>query len=248
MTPFEQAVAELEIYGFTLIPDVLCDDEIGKYKESLIRCAENAGEAGYANRNATALAVFNLPVLDPVFFPVIDHPVILPVLEHFLDRSLILGSLSSRIVRPGDGTQDFHSDIPGHILNVKSPVMMNTVWMLDDFSPSNGGTRVVPGSHKSGMDGPPAGMAVPRYFQPESKAGSVLIFNGQCWHGSGTNSSGANRCALFAHYRKSMLMFQLDPHDRFPDEWFDRLNTRQRELLRMHHGLRAPHAADEHVR
>ena len=71
-----------------------------------------------------------LPTLDPAFFQVIiDHPVILPVLEHFLDTTMILGSLSSRIVRPGDGQQDFHGDIPENMLNLTSPVMMNTVWM-----------------------------------------------------------------------------------------------------------------------
>ena len=28
--------------------------------------------------------------------------------------------------------------------------MCNTVWMLDDFTPDNGATRMIPGSHKWG--------------------------------------------------------------------------------------------------
>ena len=39
--------------------------------------------------------------------------------------------------------------------NGKNPVMMNTVWLLDDFVSEIGATRVVPGSHKSGMSLPP---------------------------------------------------------------------------------------------
>ena len=58
----------------------------------------------------------NLPTLDPVFFKTIDHPRILPLLENFLGSGLILGSLNSRIVRPGDGDKGFHSDIPGDML------------------------------------------------------------------------------------------------------------------------------------
>ena len=247
MTPFEQAVAEIEIYGFTLVADVLNPGEIEALRSALVRCGDEVGVHGYENRNATSLLVANLPGRDPVFFQVIDHPAILPILEHFLDRTLILGSLSSRIVRPGDGKQDFHSDIPAHMLNPVSPVMMNTVWMLDDFSPEIGGTRIVPGSHKSGLTGPPEGMEVRHVFQPEAPAGSVLVFNGQCWHAGGANSTGGNRHALFAHYRKSMLMFQLDPHDGFPAEWYDRLNPRQRELLRMQSGLDEDHASDEHL-
>ena len=47
---------------------------------------------------------------------------------------MILGSLNSRIVRPGDGYQELHGDIPKVMLNRDSPVMMNTVWMLDEFT------------------------------------------------------------------------------------------------------------------
>ena len=246
MTPFDQAINEIEIYGFTLVPEVLSPDQVLELKEALIIAVERMGEPGYENRGGTSLLVRNLPTLDPSFFQVVDHPLILPILEHFLDKSLILGSLSARIVRPGDGLQEFHSDIPGHMLNPVSPVMMNTVWTLVDFNPTIGGTRIVPGSHKSGHDGPPDGFEVRHEFQLSCKAGSVLLFNGQCWHAGGANKTEENRYAIFAHYRKSMLMFQLDPHDDFPNEWHDRLNTRQRELLRMQKGVGALHAADGH--
>ena len=79
-------------------------------------------------------------------------------------------------------------------------------------------------------------------------AGSVIVFNGQCWHGGGANTGNTNRHALFGHYRKHMLVFQIDPHDGFPPEWLDTLNDRQRQLLRMVNGLQAPHAADAHLR
>ena len=48
-------------------------------------------------------------------------------------------------MRPGDGEQKIHGDIPGEMLNMAAPVMMNTVWMLDDFTTENGATRIVPG-------------------------------------------------------------------------------------------------------
>lgn len=247
MNVFEQAVAEIDLYGFTLLPDMLTPEQVGVLKDTLIDCSLEHGNQDYKNRGGASLAVFNLPAINPVFHQIIDHPVILPILEHFLDKSLILGSLSSRIVRPGDGYQDFHSDIPAHMLNPLSPVMMNTVWMLDNFTSEIGGTRIVPGSHKSGLAGPPEGMDIKHVVQPEASAGSVLIFNGQCWHAGGANTTDRNRYALFGHYRKSMLMFQFDPHDGFKSKWYDRLNQRQRELMRMHKGLNHPHASDNHL-
>ena len=62
------------------------------------------------------------------------------------------------------------------------------------------------------------------------------------------NQTEANRHALFGHYRKSSLIFQVDPHDGFPAEWYDLLSQRQRELLRMENGIGVPHAADYHMR
>jgi ectoine hydroxylase-related dioxygenase (phytanoyl-CoA dioxygenase family) len=246
MSETERAIQEIEIYGFTTLEGVLSDDEVAAVKEALIRCEREHGEDH--RFGGTARHVSNLPVLDPVFLPIIDHPRTLPVLEHFLGRSLILGSLNSRIVRPGDGEQRIHADIPAELLNMASPVMMNTVWMLDDFTKENGATRVVPGTHRSGHALPPEGLSVKYVVQAEAPAGSVLVFNGQCWHGGGENRSTKNRHALFGHYRKFLLLFQLDPHDGFPPEWFDRLTPRQKELLRMQKGLGAPHAADVHFR
>ena len=244
MNELEQQIAELEVYGFTLVEGVLDAAEVGAMREALMRLEEEVGtEHGH---RGTARHVSNLPVLDRIFWPTLDHPRILPLLEHFLGESLILGSLNSRIVRPGDPDQGLHSDISGDMLNPVSPVMMNTVWLLDDFSRVNGGTRVVPGSHRSGLALPPEGFEVKHVVQPEAAAGSVIVFNGQCWHGGGANTGEANRHALFGHYRKRMLMFQVDPHDGFPPEWLDELNPRRQRLLRLGKGVGAPHAADAH--
>ncbi len=246
MNELEQALREIEIYGFTVVEKVLAADEVAAMKEALIRCEREVG-TDHTHRG-TARHVSNLPTLDPVFFKAIDHPQILLLLEPFPGASLILGSLNSRIVRPGDPDQKFHSDISGDMLNMDAPVMMNTVWMLDDFSPANGATRVVPGSHKSGLDEPPEGLDVKHIVQAEAPVGSVLVFNGQCWHAGGANRSDHNRHALFGHYRKRMLVFQCDPHDGFPPEWFDLLTPRQKDLLRMRNGPGSTHAADAHFR
>lgn len=244
ITEIETAVQEIDVYGFCLIQDVLTPDQVRSMKEVLIRLNETVGEERVGP--GSCRHVSNLPVLDPVFFPIIDHPRTLPILEYFLGPNLILGSLNSRIVRPGDGDQGFHSDIPLEMLNMVSPVMMNTVWMLDDFNPTNGGTRIVPGTHRSGQS--PPRLEVKYHLQPEAPAGSVLIFNGQCWHAGGANKGNSNRHGLFAHYRKRMLLFQCDPHENFRNDWYDLLTLRQKELLRMVKGWGVPHSADSHLR
>ena len=41
-------------------------------------------------------------------------------------------------------------------------------------------------------------------------------------------------------------MFQLDPHDGFPSEWWPDLTARQKRLFRMETAPGSPHAADVH--
>jgi ectoine hydroxylase-related dioxygenase (phytanoyl-CoA dioxygenase family) len=245
MTEAEKAIQEIEVYGFTILERVLTEEQAVEMREALIQCEQQAG-TDHKHRG-TARHVSNLPTLDPVFFKAIDHPRVLPLLEHHLGESMIMGSLNSRIVRPGDGYQDLHSDIPVEMLNMDSPVMMNTVWMLDEFTSELGATRCIPGSHKSGLGGPPEGLDLKHVAEAIAPIGSVLVFNGQTWHGGGMNTGDRNRHALFGHYRKRMLVFQVDPHDDFPEEWFDQLTERQKQLMRMSKGLGARHAADSHL-
>lgn len=244
MNETEKAILEIDVYGFTIIERVITEDQAVEMRKSLIRCEKEIGTE--SNHRGTARHVANLPTLDPVFFKTIDHPRILPILEHYLGKSMILGSLNARIVRPGDGYQGLHSDISAEMLNMISPVMMNTVWMLDEFTSEIGATRTVPGSHKSGLALPPDELELKYIVEAIAPIGSVLVFNGQTWHGGGQNTGNKNRHALFGHYRKRMLVFQNDPHDDFPEKWFERLTERQRQLMRMKNGLGAKHAADSH--
>ena len=97
MNELEQAIAEIEIYGFTLLEKVLSTEVAEEMRQALIRCEREVGTEH--THRGSARHVSNLPTLDRVFHPCIDHPRVLPILEHFLEPSLILGSLNSRIVR-----------------------------------------------------------------------------------------------------------------------------------------------------
>lgn len=243
MDALERQVLEVELHGFTVVRDVLAPGEIAAIRAVNERLLAERDED--MDFNGRAGHVSNLPPLDPVYLPLIDHPRILPLLEAVMGRDLILGSLNTRVVRPGDGEQKLHADIPDRLRRPGAPVMMNTVWMLDDFTEETGATRIVPGSHRMATRHPPEGFEPPIVFRAIAPAGSVLVFNGQCWHAGGANRTNRNRHGLFGHYRISDWMrFQVDPHRGFPPEQFERLNQRQKELMRMTLGLGHPHAVD----
>lgn len=244
-----QRLAELSIWGFTVILDVLKPDTVAAMRNFVEEHAFRIGvEHGF---RGTAQHLANLVTLDPMFLSVIDHEAVLPYIEEMMGRDLILGSLNARCVRPGEGEQTLHSDVPleMHRYGQDSPLMMNTVWALTDLTPANGGTRLVPGSHQSHLSEPPTGLSLPYEMQPTLSAGSVVIFHGQTWHGGGANKTDQLRTAMFGHYRNSHWMrFQCDPHDGFREEWLVDMTTRQKELLRMTAGVNHRHGADFYER
>ena len=196
-------LAELSIWGFTVIRDVLKPDTVTAMRNFVEEHAFGIGvEHGF---RGTARHLANLVTLDPMFLSVIDHEAVLPYIEETMGRDLILGSLNARCVRPGEGEQTLHSDVPleMHRYGPDAPLMMNTVWALTDLTPANGGTRLVPGSHQSHLSEPPAGLSLPYEMQPTLSAGSVVIFHGQTWHGGGANKTEQLRTAMFGHYRNS---------------------------------------------
>ena len=249
MNEFDQKIQEIKVYGFTVVEDVLDRQTVETMRSLLISAADEMGVE--SNHRGSAHHLANLISVDPAYFQCIDHHRVLPLIETMMGQHIILGSLNARIVRPGDGDQVLHSDVPLplHQYGNAAPVMMNTIWALDDFTHENGGTRVVPGSHQSHLQEPPHGFEVKYEVQPEVSAGSVLVIHGQTWHGGGANNSMENRHGLFGHYRYGeWLRFQCDPHHQFPEAWLDQLNPRQKQLLRMTDGLSDKLGADFYER
>ena len=132
MDAFRQKVLELEIYGFTVVEDVLPAAEVTELRDIVL--TEEARIGVESSHRGSARHLANLIGLSPRFFPVIDHPKVLPLIEAVMGRELILGSLNARVVRPGDGKQILHSDVPLplHRYGTERPVMMNTIWPLHD--------------------------------------------------------------------------------------------------------------------
>ena len=240
---------ELRVFGFTVVPDVLSRDTANTMRAFILDTEARIGVDTHHRGLARHLA--NVVALDPMFLPMLDHPRVLPLVESLMGENIILGSLSARIVRPGDPRQTLHSDVPTGLARYgqDAPVMMNTVWALQDASPENGATCVVPGSHQSGLLEPPEGFDVVHAQQPTVTAGSAIVFHGQTWHGGGANRSNAPRVSLFGHYRfGDWLRFQCDPHEEFRPEWLDGMSDRQRALLRMTRGIDPRHGADFYER
>ncbi len=241
---WDQQLFEFDTYGFAVLPAVLDPATSSRLATRLDLLDEQRG-IDYVHDNAFARHVSSVYADDDDFMSLIDHPDVLGFIESVLGPDIILGSCNARIVRPGDPLQGFHSDIPSQLRRSGAPVMVNAVWMIDPFTEENGATRFVPGSHLAASATPPPDVSIPHEVQAIGPVGSVLIFNGQCWHGGGANKSDGVRRAVFAHYRVSPWMrFAIDPSRWVSAEQWDRMTPRQRALLRMTDAVDQPTAAD----
>jgi len=85
---------------------------------------------------------------------------------------------------------------------------LSTVWYLgpEDVTPYNGGTWVVPGSHKDPRNprGPDDGIdergPIPGEFQISAPAGSVFMQDTRIWHSGAANQSEHERTAVVCRY------------------------------------------------
>lgn len=146
----------------------------------------------------------NLVNYGELFQQVIAEPKVLACVEQVLGPEFKLGSLNARSVRPhSDWVQPLHCDM-GALPDARGNTVCNVIWVLDDFTSTNGAPRYVPGSHRSGRL-PQTVLADPRAPQPDEvllmvRAGTVVVMNAHLWHGGTANRSDKPRLALHSFY------------------------------------------------
>jgi len=165
---------------------------------------ENAGAEFRKEPGARRLA--NLVDKGEVFERVVSHPRILDAVRSVLGEDFKLSSLNARSTDPWwPECQPLHCDA-GAVADDSGFWVCNTIWLLDDFTATNGATRVVPRSQRWNKL-PQQELADPQATHPEEvlvlgEAGSVVVMNTHAWHGGTANRTGNPRRALHAFYTR----------------------------------------------
>ena len=170
----------------------------------------------------------------PTFDICYTHPRVLAAIAHVLTADFKLSSLNYRAALPGQGHQPLHADWTAPVATGEFRVC-NSIWLLDDFTPDNGPTRVVPGSHRRGAL-PKDEMQDPAATHPQevkllAPAGTVVIFNSHLWHGGTLNSTHARRRALHTYFCRRPERQQVDQQRFIRAETLARLSPAARYVL-----------------
>ena len=179
--------------------------ESGRKRQSGLAAA---GKTDYPGFDSTQEAiVFNMHNKDDLFLALIDHPAVLPFLLKGLDDTLVLNYFNGRSPKQGCRPQRLHLD--SRIPFPSNTVMMQAIWMVDDFTLENGATRVIPGSHDEvyGHHANEEARGRMRCEVDESRAvaavmdaGGVVFFDFGTAHATGPNPSDSDRCAATFHF------------------------------------------------
>jgi len=227
--------AQLDADGFLALPGVLSAAQLQVIRDRLAKLSaaegDQAGIEVHQEEGTDRLA--DLVNKDPVFEVCFTSPRVLAAVAHVLGY-FTLSSLNSRAALPGSGHQRLHTDW-GKPVPAGDYQVCNSIWLIDDFTPANGPTRVVPGSHRSERL-PGQVMADPEAPYPGEirllgQAGTVVIFNAHLWHGGTRNTTGRPRRALHSYFCRRGRKQQLDQRAYLRPETLARLSPAARHIL-----------------
>jgi len=156
-----------------------------------------------------------------------------PLLLAVLDRTLGHYQLSAPVgicIGPGEKAQILHRDDSIYpVPEPHQPLVVNTMWPLDEFTEDNGATRFIPGSHawEPGRRPTAADEVVAAVMSP----GSAMFYLGSLWHGGGANQTGQPRLGVILEYAAGWLRQQENHCLAVPHDVVRGLPERLQELL-----------------
>ena len=188
----------LDRLGYVVFPAVVGRKGLERLRAAFERVVGDGPSDASAQRTGTR-HVEDLASRAAAFEVVCTHPMVIAAVHHVLRGPFGVFQLSGRDPLPRYGQQGLHADwLPRAAAEPFS--IVTAIWLLDDFGPDSGSTRVVPGSHLLTRL-PPKSMTAPAARHPDQRiivatAGSVLLFNGHLWHSGTRNDARGPRRVL----------------------------------------------------
>ena len=239
-----QAKADLAEHGFCLLEGALSTERVAALRARVMGLAaqEVADGTDYVYESGANQRVWSLLRKDELFVELAADAVVMPLMEHLLGFGFLLSNINVNIAGPGGQPMFLHGDQsfmpppwPPY------PIVANVMWMLDDFTPDNGATRVVPGSHllERGPDYGPEDMARPT-VPVCGPAGTAMVFEGRLWHQTGGNTTtDQQRVGILAYYCRPFVRQQENFFASLPPDVLERTkqDPRLRQLIGWDHYL-----------
>ncbi len=191
--------------GFIIIENAVDSETLDKLRKDSAPFLERVGRNSFEGERTQR--IYALPEKIRSADPFIEHPLILAHLDRLFLPNYLLSQAQVINIMPDSPAQPLHIDDAFYPWpRPRPPLSAATVFAIDDFTPDNGATVAIPGSHLwdeerfPGDEDPLVSAVMP--------AGSCILFLGNLWHGGGENRSDADRLAITVQYCEPWLRTQ----------------------------------------
>lgn len=200
---FDLAAAEARVRaeGYLVIEGLLTADEVAATKVALSPWLQGHHFGRNDFEGERTERVYALLSKAPILARIVEHPIVLTLLDRLLPAQYLLSAALAINVHPGETPQPFHIDDSSTKLPGARPhphLGVSTIWAFDDFTSTNGATEVLPGSHLwDDSKFPVREVDAVKVIMP---AGSAVVFLGNLVHRGGANRSDRVRLAITPQY------------------------------------------------
>lgn len=198
----EDVAACIREHGYAIIEELAPAATMDRVADELSPYIESSPFGESAETGRLTRRTGSLIARSPTARELIMNPTVLGAVKGLLAHaSKIQLSLTEVIsLWPGSPAQFIHQDelaFDSFPFGPDYEVQVSSLWALTDYTEEMGATRIVPGSHKRG---PGAEFTIADTLPAVMKRGSVMVYSGKVYHGSGENKSNQVRQAVNIDY------------------------------------------------
>lgn len=187
--------------GYATLDSGFSEDELAQLSDAFNQTradyVQTWGEARL--RSANEFHTIRAPIThgDPVFMRLATNQNLTTVLNKLIVGKFILNQQNGVINPPGETYNQgaWHRDLPYQHYISSSPLAVNALFCVDDFTLENGSTFVLPASHKT-VNYPSERYIQRNALQVEAKAGQYILLDCMLFHSGGFNRTDKERRAV----------------------------------------------------
>jgi ectoine hydroxylase-related dioxygenase (phytanoyl-CoA dioxygenase family) len=207
-------LARLQEQGYTIIEDFLSPADLRAVREGLKPfLGTHRGRNNFEGLKTER--VYTLVARGAIFERIAEDERVLALCDRLLHPNFLLTASQAICIHPGETVQPLHYDDGFYTIPRPRPaVSVSTIVAVDAFTSANGGTEIIPGSHRwsdeqladlyddfqSQYDRPTDPKFEKGLMTAGMPAGACLFFLGTLVHRGGANRSGAPRLAFSNQY------------------------------------------------
>jgi ectoine hydroxylase-related dioxygenase (phytanoyl-CoA dioxygenase family) len=222
--------------GYVLIPNLMTAADAADARSRALEIAASPSAAMFGKRNQTTghQHLRGLLAHGEVFERMAQHPAIVEIAEAMLGDDMTLGAYSARIMYPGATRMGVHVDYPYWAMRgpftLRPPLMVQVIWMLQDFTERNGATLVAPRSQLR-CARPNREDFAREAIKITGAAGDAIVSHGLLWHDTSQNHTEQPRVALLINYGLKVIRPLDSEIAKVPPAVLERATPKLRQLL-----------------